>query len=175
MVDVSEAYAKQAHVYADHLARYLASDGEDGYLLDMSGSRPFPGSAATPTLILRTLGRKSGKLFMTPLIYAPWGHEYIVVGSKSGHDEDPSWLLNLRAREEVAFQVRATRFSGIWREVTGASREPLWRYVTTHFPNYAAYQARTARLIPIVILTPQAEVAQRWSLSEQGQLPDTPG
>jgi deazaflavin-dependent oxidoreductase (nitroreductase family) len=166
MADLSRALAKRAGAFRDHLVRYLQSDGEDGYLYDLSTAEPYPASPVAPSLILRTYGRKSGKVFMTPLLYSPWGHEYILVGSKGGHDEHPSWYLNLKARPEAEFQVRAQRFRGRWEELSGEKRAKVWDYVTKFFPNYQAYQDRTARQLPVIVLTPVSEIAERWSIGE---------
>jgi deazaflavin-dependent oxidoreductase (nitroreductase family) len=80
----------------DHLHRYLETDGEDGHIWK-----------DVPTLLLTTIGRKSGKLVITPLIYGRDGDRYLVVASKGGHDHHPEWYLNLTAEPEVKLQVAA--------------------------------------------------------------------
>lgn len=166
MADLTRALAKRAAVFRDHLRRYLETGGDDGYLADMSTAEPLPGSPVTTHLILRTHGRKTGRVYMNPLIYGPWGHQYLIVGSKGGHDADPAWFTNLTARPEAQFQVRATRFAGTWSLLEGDERAKAWDFLTKYYPSYAAYQARTERTIPVVRLTPQRCLQEAWSLTE---------
>jgi deazaflavin-dependent oxidoreductase (nitroreductase family) len=166
MADLTRALAKRASVFQDHLRRYLESGGEDGYLVDMSGAEPLPGSPVTTHLILRTYGRKTGRPYMNPLIYGPWGHEYLIVGSKGGHDVDPAWFSNLVAQTETQFQVRGARFAGAWSVLQGSERATAWDFLTRYYPSYSAYQARTERTIPVVRLTPQRCLSEAWSLTE---------
>ncbi|MBV9995821.1 MAG: nitroreductase family deazaflavin-dependent oxidoreductase [Caulobacteraceae bacterium] len=168
MVDMKRAMAKRAAFYQDHLRRYLTTDGQDGYLYDMSAGKPYPASPVLPTLVLRTYGRKTGRVMMNVLLYAPWGPEYIIVGSKGGNDLHPAWYLNLVSRAEAEFQVRASRFRGRWRELSGGERNTVWDYLVKFYPNYQAYQDRTQRLLPVIVLTPVAEVQERWSVAEIG-------
>jgi deazaflavin-dependent oxidoreductase (nitroreductase family) len=166
MVDMTESIARQMPTYRDHLKRYLLTDGEDGYFVDLTGSRPYPGLSHTPALILRTLGRKSGKVYLDPLVYVPYGDEYIIVGSKGGHDEHPSWALNLRSRPEVEFQVRGARYRARWIELEGERREKLWPYIIQVFPNFQAYRERTDRQLPVFLMTPYATIAEKWTPPE---------
>lgn len=87
----------------DHVARYLATDGEDGYLWD---AKLGGGKDMAPTLLLTTTGRKSGRARTLPLIFGKSDRNYIVVASKAGAPAHPSWYLNLEANPDVAVQVR---------------------------------------------------------------------
>src|SRR5208337_1732913 len=91
----------------DHLARYLATDGADGYLWDASLGG---GKGMVPTLLLTTVGRRSGSARTLPLIFGRSGPNYVVVASKGGAPTHPGWYLNLQAHPDVQVQVKADKF-----------------------------------------------------------------
>lgn len=148
MVDAAEFMANLQPFFADHLRRYLA-DGNDGHYID---GRQFGGPEKTTTLLLRTIGRKSGKAFTTPLIYDRSGDEYIIIASNGGQDAHPAWFLNLSASPTVRFQVATDRFVGTWRVAEGEERDRLWAQMARYYPPYADYESRTDRQIPVVLL-----------------------
>ena len=78
---------------AEHLQSYLRSGGARGHIVDL---RPIGGHAFTTTLLLRTVGRRSGQTRTAPLIYGSIGGEVVVVASKGGADVHPAWYLNLK-------------------------------------------------------------------------------
>jgi deazaflavin-dependent oxidoreductase (nitroreductase family) len=126
---------------ARHVRRYVDTDGRNGHRW-----------SGVNTLLLTTRGRKSGKLRRTALIYGRDGERYLVVGSKGGAKKHPSWYLNLVARPEVDVQVGADRFSARARPASAEEKPRLWRIMTSIWPEYVRYQARTSREIPVVIL-----------------------
>jgi deazaflavin-dependent oxidoreductase (nitroreductase family) len=126
---------------ADHLKRYLATNGEDGH--EWRG---------ITTLALTTLGRRSGKPRRTMLIYGKDGDRYVVVASKGGAPEHPLWYENLTAHPEVVVQVLADRFHARARTAEGEERARLWKLMAGIFPNYDEYQQKTSREIPVVVL-----------------------
>jgi deazaflavin-dependent oxidoreductase (nitroreductase family) len=109
-----------------------------------------------PVLELTTLGRRSG-LPRSVLLTSPArdGDTLVVVASRGGDDRHPDWLLNLRAdpRVEVAVQGGPRR-PMLARIAAGPERGRLWARITTTNPRYAAYQRRTSREIPVVVLDP---------------------
>ncbi|TDQ50238.1 nitroreductase family deazaflavin-dependent oxidoreductase [Actinorugispora endophytica] len=127
---------------AEHVKRYVETDGEEGHIWQ-------PG---VPTLILTTVGRKSGKEHSTPLIYVEDGPDYAVVASKGGAESHPLWYLNLTANPEVKVQVRADRFTARARTADEEERARLWPRLALVWPEYDSYQAKTDRVIPIVVL-----------------------
>ncbi len=135
----------------DHLSRYLATDGEDGYLWDASLGG---GTGLVPTLLLTTVGRKSAKLLTLPLIFGRSGPNYVVVASKGGAPTHPSWYLNLQANPEVKVQVKAEKFTARAHTADAAERAALWPKMVQIYGPYAQYQAKTDRQIPVVVLTP---------------------
>ncbi len=125
-----------------HVDRYLATDGDEGHM--------FRG---VPTLLLTTIGRKSGEGRLIPLIYGEDNGTYIVVGSKGGHALHPSWYENLVAYADVKVQVKADRFSARASTASGEERNRLWALMANIWEGYNEYQERTVREIPVVVLT----------------------
>ena len=126
---------------AEHVQRYIETNGEDGYWW-----------RGAPTLILTTLGRRSGKPRRLALIYGQDDDRYIVVASKGGADQHPDWYLNILEHPEVQIQVMADRFRARARTATSEEHEVLWQRMVEIWPDYDKYQAKTERQIPLVIL-----------------------
>ena len=135
----------------DHLARYLATDGEDGYLWDASLGG---GKGLVPTLLLTTVGRKSGRVLTLPLIFGRAGPDYVIVASKGGAPAHPAWYLNLEANPEVQVQVKGEKFAARAYTVQGAERAALWAKMLEIYGPYAQYQTKTDRQSPVVVLKP---------------------
>lgn len=133
----------------DHLKRYLASNGEDGHLWDATLGG---GTGLCPTLLLTTVGRKSGETLTLPLIYGRHGEGYVVIASKGGAPAHPAWYLNLQASPVVGVQVKADRFTARARTAGGAERAALWQMMVGIYHPYEKYQAMTDREIPVVVL-----------------------
>jgi deazaflavin-dependent oxidoreductase (nitroreductase family) len=132
---------------AEHVARYLATDGADGYLVDQ-----------WPTLLITTTGRSSGEPRIAPLIFGRDGRNFIVVASFGGSDSHPAWYLNLDADPRVFIQVKAHRFAAVCRLSRGAERERLWESMVELFPYYAGYAEKASREIPVVVIEPASGV-----------------
>jgi deazaflavin-dependent oxidoreductase (nitroreductase family) len=133
----------------NHVSRYLATDGEDGYLWDASIGG---GKGMIATLLLTTVGRKSGRELTLPLIFGRSGSDYVVVASKGGAPAHPAWYLNLEANPEVQLQVKADRFKARARTATAEERAKLWPRMVEIYAPYEDYQRKTDRQIPIVVL-----------------------
>ena len=108
-----------------------------------------------PSLLLTTVGRRSGEKRTSPLIYGTAGAAYVVIGSKGGADTQPNWYLNLRADPVVEVQVAKERFPARARVATGKERAQLWEQMVQVFPPYREYQKKTKREIPVVVLEKQ--------------------
>ncbi len=135
----------------NHIERYLASNGEDGYWWDASIGG---GQGMVPTLLLTTVGRKSGRLLTLPLIFGRSGTDYVVVASKGGAPAHPAWYLNLDANPEVQVQVKAEKFTAHAHTADAAERAALWPKMVEIYGPYAQYQTKTERKIPVVVLKP---------------------
>lgn len=101
---------------------------------------------------LRSEPSRSGRLRRTALIYGEDGGRHLVVASRGGAKKHPSWYLNLVAHPEVHLQVGAEKFPARARTATAEEKPRLWQIMTSIWPEYDRYQARTARDIPVVIL-----------------------
>ncbi len=105
-----------------------------------------------PIVRITTTGRKSGQP-RSVLIYAfPIGEEYIVVGSNAGADTHSQWYLNLRSNPNVTVELSGETFGALARETESEEHDRLWARVLEMDPSYAAYQQRTERMIPVVVL-----------------------
>lgn len=135
---------------SEHRRIYLASGGAQGHIVDL---KEIGGHSFTTTLLLRTVGRKSGTERITPLIYGDIGGEIAIVASKGGADVHPAWYLNIKDSETVAIQIATQAFRAGWREPQGAQREALWTFMEQIYPPYKDYQAATSRKIPLVMLS----------------------
>lgn len=139
----------------EHREMYLKSSGAEGHIMDITA---VGGHALGTHLLLKYTGRKSGKVFITPLCYGDIGGEVVICASKGGADNHPEWYLNLIAKPEVEFQIATQAFRGGWREPEGAEREKVWAFMVDCYPFYANYQASTQRLIPLVMISPVAPI-----------------
>ena len=128
---------------AEHVRRYRETDGEVGHIWN-----------GVPILLLTTTGRKSGQPRTTPLIYARDGDAYLVVASMGGAPQHPNWYRNLLADPTARIQVRADHVDVRARTAGGGEKARLWTIVAGQWPNYDAYQSRTDRVIPVVVLSP---------------------
>jgi deazaflavin-dependent oxidoreductase (nitroreductase family) len=128
---------------AKHIRGYVETDGRKGH--------KWRGAT---TLLLTTRGRKSGQLRRTALIYGRDGDDYLVVGSNGGRPKHPNWYLNLSDDPEVTLQVGPEVFPARARTATLQEKPNLWRQMAQIWPDYDAYQRKTTREIPVVILTP---------------------
>jgi deazaflavin-dependent oxidoreductase (nitroreductase family) len=104
--------------------------------------------------LIRYVGRKSGNVFITGLIYGDIGGEVVICASKGGADAHPAWYLNIQDRETVDFQIATQAFRASWREPEGEERDKVWDFMVGVFPAYAKYQASTDRKIPLVMMKP---------------------
>jgi deazaflavin-dependent oxidoreductase (nitroreductase family) len=109
-----------------------------------------------PLLLLIYQGRKSGLWKRTALIYGEDGDNFLIVASKGGAPEHPAWYLNLQANPEVHLQVNARKLAAAAHTASPEEKPALWEKMVAVFPDYADYQLKTDRDIPVVILTPKA-------------------
>ena len=106
-------------------------------------------------LLLTTIGRKSGEARTVPLLYLPWEKNLVVVASKGGHDEAPLWFSNLEKTPDATVEVGRERRPVRARVAGDEDRAVLWPQIVGMYKGYAAYQERTERQIPLVILEPR--------------------
>ena len=140
----------------EQMRRFLirAMSGAHGSVYRASRGRLLGHLAGMPVLLLTTTGRRSGKRRTVTLTYFREGADLVVIGSFGGSDLPPAWWLNLQRDSRASVLIGGTTSKVTARAATRAEHDRLWPLVTATHPGYAHYQERTARLIPIVMLTP---------------------
>lgn len=103
-------------------------------------------------LLLTTIGRKSGEKRVVPLPYFRDGERFVLIASFGGNDKNPAWFNNLSANPDVEIQVGFQRMKARATVTAGEERERIWKKVTSAYPRYLAYQEKTERQIPVVVL-----------------------
>jgi deazaflavin-dependent oxidoreductase (nitroreductase family) len=131
-----------ARAFGGHARIYRATNGLIGHRI--------PG--LPPMLLLDHVGAKSGVKRTTPLLYVTDGDDVVIVASKGGYERHPAWYHNLRANPETTVQIGAEHRAVRARTATPAERERLWPKVVGAYRDYARYQKRTGREIPLLIL-----------------------
>ncbi|WP_327070260.1 nitroreductase family deazaflavin-dependent oxidoreductase [Kitasatospora sp. NBC_01302] len=132
----------------DQVALYEGSGGTEGTTLQ-----------GVPVVILTSLGAKSGKIRKNGLMRVEHDGQYAVVASQGGAPKHPSWYHNLVAHPLVELQDGAVRQDMTAREVTGAERELWLERAIAVWPDFAEYQKKTDRVIPVFVLEPVADAA----------------
>src|SRR3954447_25698166 len=130
----------------EHIDRYVETDGQVGH--DWQG---------TKTLLLTTVGRRSGEPPTAALLYGEHRDDYLFAASKGGADAPPAWYVNLEANPEVEVQVGGERFKATARTATPEEKAELWPIMTAEWPAYDQYQTKTSRDIPVVIISRRAD------------------
>jgi deazaflavin-dependent oxidoreductase (nitroreductase family) len=127
-------------------------------LVRISGGRLGWQAQHMPVLELTTTGRRSGRAHSVMLTSPVQdGRVLVVVASRGGDDQSPAWFLNLRDNPEVEVALKgAAKQRMRARVATPAERARLWPLVVADHQNYATYQAKTSRQIPLVLLEPVA-------------------
>ena len=125
------------------------------FIFEKSGHRMGWGAAGFQFLVLENLGRKSGILRQTPLLFVPHEGNWLVAASNAGQDKDPVWWLNLRDQPDVFIHTREGRHAVHARRAAAAEEEKLWEIMTEVMPWFGSYRAGTTRTIPLIILEPR--------------------
>jgi len=107
-----------------------------------------------PVIVVTTRGARSGKLRKVPLMRVEHDGAYAAVASMGGAPKHPTWYFNLVANPEVEVQDGPLRRDMKARELTGAEKAAWWQRAVAAFPDYADYQRRTEREIPVFVLEP---------------------
>ncbi|MFG2291793.1 nitroreductase family deazaflavin-dependent oxidoreductase [Streptomyces sp. NPDC048603] len=129
----------------DQVDAYEGSGGTEGTTLRDTG---------LPVVILTTRGARTGKIRKTPLMRVEHEGTYAVVASLGGAPRHPVWYHNVVADPRVELQDGPVRRDMAAREVTGEEKALWWERAVDAFPDYAAYQERTDRIIPVFVLEP---------------------
>ena len=124
-------------------------------IMSLSGGRLGWTTAKMPVLELTTTGRKTGQQRST-MLTTPWqdGDAMALIASAGGNDRHPAWFLNLRDNPSVTVRTQEGARSMTARTAIGDERAEIWSAVTSQYTNYADYQSKTDREIPVVVLEP---------------------
>ncbi|MGY1805525.1 nitroreductase family deazaflavin-dependent oxidoreductase [Blastococcus sp. SYSU D00922] len=127
----------------EQVERYEATGGREANTLRDTG---------LPIVIVSTRGAKSGKVRKLGLMRVEQDGVYAMVGSQGGAPTDPAWVSNLRAHpDQVTLQDGPEPWDGVAREITGEERAAWWKRAVAAYPDYADYQERTDREIPVFL------------------------
>jgi deazaflavin-dependent oxidoreductase (nitroreductase family) len=118
------------------------------------GQWSFLRIAGLPSMMLTVIGRKSGVARSTPMLCVPYGDGQLVAGSNFGGAKAPVWVLNVRAADRVTVTVDGVTHDAVPRELTGEERAVAWAHMLETWPNYAKYEERTHRVIPVFLMEP---------------------
>lgn len=120
----------------------------------LSGGRLGETLLGMPMLLLSTWGRKTGLLRTAPLLYLPIDGRFVLVASNGGAKQHPTWWFNLQANPEALVQIGPERGRVRAEAVAADERARYWPLLLDIYPQYANYQARTNREIPLLALRP---------------------
>ena len=127
----------------ENAEQYMESGGTEG--TELKGK---------PVILLTTIGAKSGKVRKTPLMRVEHDGEYAVVASLGGAPKHPVWYHNVKKNQRVELQDGASTGDYDAREVFGDEKAAWWERAVEAWPDYADYQKKTERQIPVFVLTP---------------------
>jgi deazaflavin-dependent oxidoreductase (nitroreductase family) len=140
---LSGEYAPSTMDWAREQAeKYMESGGTDGTAMQ-----------GKPVILLTTIGAKSGKLRKTPLMRVEHNGEYAIVASLGGAPKHPVWYHNVKAHPRVELQDGTETHDYEAREVFGDEKAVWWERAVQAWPDYANYQKKTERQIPLFVLT----------------------
>jgi deazaflavin-dependent oxidoreductase (nitroreductase family) len=131
---------------AQHIKDYVETGG--------GPSKAWPYEA--PTLLITTIGRKTGNPRRSALIYGKDGDNYVILASNGGAPDAPLWYHNLVANPKVELQVDSEQVQATARTAAGDERARLWKLMAEIWPAYDDYQTKTDREIQVVVLEPTA-------------------
>ncbi|HLY48216.1 MAG TPA: nitroreductase family deazaflavin-dependent oxidoreductase [Solirubrobacteraceae bacterium] len=119
------------------------------------GGKPPSWSGTSPLLLVHHRGAKSGTERVNPVAYLEDNGRYVIFASKAGAPSNPDWYHNLKAHPETTIEVGGDTFPVTATEATGEERDRLFAAQAERSPQFAEYQQKTERLIPVLVLTPR--------------------
>lgn len=141
---LSGEYAPSTSDWArENAEKYIESGGAEG--TELQGK---------PVILLTSIGAKTGKIRKTPLMRVEYNGEYAIVASLGGAPKNPVWYYNIKAHPRVELQDGPVNKDYEAREVFGDEKAVWWERAVEAWPDYAQYQTKTDRQIPVFVLTP---------------------
>src|SRR3954447_9162827 len=105
-----------------------------------------------PLLLLHSTGARSGAERVNPMMYQAVGDGFAVFASKAGADSNPDWYYNLKAHPEARIEIGAETLDVTARILDGDERDAIWTEQKARYPGFAEYEAKTDRVIPVILL-----------------------
>jgi deazaflavin-dependent oxidoreductase (nitroreductase family) len=140
---LSGEYAPSTSDWArENAEQYMESGGTEGTILQ-----------GKPVVLLTTIGAKSGRIRKTPLMRVEHDGQYAIVASLGGAPKNPVWYHNVKANPRVELQDGTESHDYEAREVLGEEKATWWGRAVAAWPDYANYQKKTDRQIPVFVLT----------------------
>ncbi|MEE2033172.1 nitroreductase family deazaflavin-dependent oxidoreductase [Rhodococcus chondri] len=133
----------------------LKWSADQAELIESSGGTEGLTLNGKPVVLLTTKGVKTGKLRKIPLMRVEHDGKYAIVASLGGAPKHPVWYYNVKAEPHVELRDGTAVHDMVAREVTGAEKSQWWERAVAAFPDYAEYQTKTDREIPVFVLEPQ--------------------
>src|SRR3989440_13086914 len=110
-----------------------------------------------PILLINHTGARTRKTRINPVMYLKNCNRYLVFASKGGADTHPDWYHNLKAHPDVQIEVGNETIDVRAEEITGAERDRLYKKQASLYPQFAQYQQKTKRIIPVIAFTPKTK------------------
>ena len=137
--------------YAPSSAKWVRDQVEE---IESSGGETGTVLRGVPVIVITSVGSESGKLRKNPVMRVEHDGRYAAVASKGGAPEHPAWYRNLVEYPLVEVQDATQKGDFTARELSGDEREQWWRRAVEVWPDYAEYQTKTDREIPVFLLEP---------------------
>jgi deazaflavin-dependent oxidoreductase (nitroreductase family) len=109
-----------------------------------------------PLVLVHNVGAKSGQEYVTPLVYLGEDGRTFIFASKGGAPNHPGWFHNLKANPEVSIEIGTDTVAAVATELTGEERDRIYEIQKEQQPQFAEYEQKTDRKIPVVELTPKS-------------------
>ena len=133
------------------------SDWNAGVIQEFRKNRGKVGGnfEGAPLLLINHTGARTRKIRINPVMYLKDGNRYLVFASKGGADTHPDWYHNLKAHPDVKIEVGTETIEARAEEIKGAERDRLYKKQASLYPQFAQYQQKTKRTIPVIAFTPK--------------------
>ena len=129
-------------------------------IYQISSGRLGSSMGGNKILLLHHVGAKSGKKYTTPLAYIENkegdSDTYAIIASAAGQPQHPGWYYNLKKNPKAMIEIRDKQISVVAEVAPKEKRDELWAEISADFPQFTGYQQKTSRVIPIILLHPQA-------------------
>ncbi len=122
----------------------------------MSGGRLGRKMGGQDVLLLHHVGARSGKNYTTPVAYVRDGDAYVIIAAAAGQPKHPGWYYNLKNNPNTTINLTGEQIRVVAEVAPPEKRDKLWAEIAAEFPQFTAYQDKTSRVIPAILLHPQA-------------------